>query len=662
MNLLAVALAILVGTGLFALGASRWPRVAAGVAALGAFAASVVGLRPAIDVLRGGASANSTISWAMPLGPIQLGLDPLSAFFLVPLFGLGALCGVYGFFYMQGSWRSRAAGPPAFFFNLTLASMILVLLARGAVILIVAWEIMTLASYLLVTFEHQEPEVRRAGWVYLIAGHIGVAFLLTLLLLLARNAGGLDFADYAARPAGGIFGLLVFLLALLGFGVKAGVVPLHVWLPEAHAAAPSHVSALMSGVLIKLGLYGILRTLTFLQPARWPGPILLGLGVIGGLLGISLALYQRDIKRALAYSSIENVGVMLIGLGLGCWAAQTGHPHIAALGFCGGLLHLWNHAFMKGLMFLAAGSVLHGAGSKDLERLGGLLRRMPWTGSAMILGAVAIAGLPPLNGFVSEWLIYLGLLAGGMEIASGTGLVMLFVTAALATIGALASLCFVRLVGVALLGQPRGTDAAKAHESPAGMVAPIVLLGVLCAAMALSARVLAQPLGRVVTQVLGSPIDTAPVAARLGSMATLGLVLWVTMFVAATLLLLLVRGRGATTDTWGCGYAAPSARMQYTGRSFAELLAEHLLPPVLRTRIAMKGPRAIFAEPARISSDSTDPLTRSVYEPFLESWAKRFARLRFLQQGSLHVYLLYILVVVTGVLAWTSLRRWWGGA
>jgi NADH:ubiquinone oxidoreductase subunit 5 (subunit L)/multisubunit Na+/H+ antiporter MnhA subunit len=280
----------------------------------------------------------------------------------------------------------------------------------------------------------------------------------------------------------------------------------------------------------------------------------------------------------------------------------------------------------------------------------------------MIVGAVAIAGLPPLNGFVGEWLIYVGLLAGGMEVTSGAGLVMLLVTAALATIGALASLCFVRLVGVALLGQPRGTGAAKAHESPAGMVAPIVLLAVLCAAMALSARSLAPSLGRVAAQVLGAPIDIAPVAARLGSMAIFGLVLWVAVCVGATVFFLLVRGRGAITETWGCGYAAPTARMQYTGRSFAELLAEHLLPPLLRTRIAVKGPRAIFAEPARITSDATDPLTRSVYEPFFGHWARRFARLRILQQGSLHAYLLYILVVVTGVLAWTSLRRWWGGA
>jgi formate hydrogenlyase subunit 3/multisubunit Na+/H+ antiporter MnhD subunit len=567
---------------------------------------------------------------------------------------------VYGFFYMESTWSRRAAGPPAFFFNLMLASMVLVLLARGAVILLVAWEIMTLASYLLVTFEHEEAEVRRAGWVYLIAGHIGVAFLVAFFLVLGRQAAGLGFTELAASHAGGAFGVLVLLLAIVGFGVKAGIVPLHVWLPEAHAAAPSHVSALMSGVLIKLGLYGILRALTFLAPARWPGPLLLAIGVMGGLLGISLALYQRDMKRVLAYSSIENVGVMLIGIGLGIWATRTGHPYVAALGVCGGLLHVWNHSLMKGLMFLGAGSVLHGAGSKDLERLGGLLRRMPGTGTSMIVGAVAITSLPPLNGFASEWLVYLGLLGGGLELGSGPGLVLFLVTAVLATMGVLATLCFVRLVGVCLLGQPRSKPAADAHESPFGIVAPLALLVLACAAMALFARHLVPMLGRVAEEVLGTPLDVAPAASRLGGIATISVAVWIAIGAGAALLAVLLRGRRAADDTWGCGYVAPTARMQYTGRSFAEIMAEHLLPPMFRARVAVKAPRGIFAEPTRISSDSTDPVTRSVSEPFLGTWAKRFARLRWVQQGSLHIYLVYILAAVTSALAWTSLRRLWG--
>jgi formate hydrogenlyase subunit 3/multisubunit Na+/H+ antiporter MnhD subunit len=660
MTPLLVALGVLTGTGLFALGASRWPRAAAGAAALGAVVAAALGVGPALDSLRGGLTTTVTAPWVLPTGAVQLGIDPLTAFFMLPLLVMGAICGVYGFFYMESTWSRRAAGPPAFFFNLMLASMVLVLLARGAVILLVAWEIMTLTSYLLVTFEHEEAEVRRAGWVYLIAGHVGVAFLVAFFLVLGRQAAGLGFTELAASHAGGAFGVLVLLLAIVGFGVKAGIVPLHVWLPEAHAAAPSHVSALMSGVLIKLGLYGILRALTFLAPARWPGPLLLAIGVMGGLLGISLALYQRDMKRVLAYSSIENVGVMLIGIGLGIWATRTGHPYVAALGFCGGLLHVWNHSLMKGLMFLGAGSVLHGAGSKDLERLGGLLRRMPGTGTSMIVGAVAITGLPPLNGFASEWLVYLGLLGGGLELGSGPGLVLFLVTAALATIGVLATLCFVRLVGVCLLGQPRSEPAADAHESPFGMVAALALLALACAAMALFARHLVPMLGRVAEEVLGTPLDVAPAASRLGGIATISVAVWIAIGAGAGLLAVLLRGRGAADDTWGCGYVAPTARMQYTGRSFAEIMAEHLLPPMFRARVAVKAPRGIFAEPTRISSDSTDPVTRSVYEPFLGTWAKRFARLRWVQQGSLHIYLVYILAAVTSALAWTSLRRLWG--
>jgi hydrogenase-4 component B len=256
--------------------------------------------------------------------------------------------------------------------------MAVVVVARSAILFLMAWEVMTLASYLLVTFEHEEAEVRRAGFVYLLAAHAGVACLILLFLLLGRNAGSLDFAAFhAATPAATPLAAVLFALAAVGFGIKAGVVPLHVWLPEAHAAAPSHVSALMSGVLIKVGLYAFLRTLTFLPPAAWWGPLLMGVGIAGALLGISVAVYQRDLKRVLAYSSIENVGIVLLGIGVGYWGLTRGEPRVAALGMAGGLLHLWNHALMKGLMFFSAGSVVHGTGTKDIERLGGLMKTMP---------------------------------------------------------------------------------------------------------------------------------------------------------------------------------------------------------------------------------------------------------------------------------------------
>src|SRR5439155_4986294 len=239
------------------------------------------------------------------------------------------------------------------------------------------------------------------GWVYLIATHLGAAFLLAAFAVLGSHAGSLEFAAIQSQLNMSAVGAgVVFLLALVGFGAKAGLVPFHVWLPEAHPAAPSHVSALMSGVMIKMGLYGMLRIWTFLgQPAPWWGPTLAGMGLLTGLVGIALALQQRDVKRVLAYSSIENMGLIALALGVGLWGMASGLPTVAGLGMTAGLLHVWNHALMKALMFFAAGSVLHGTGIKDMEKLGGLMKRMPWTASAMMVGAVAIAALPPLNGF-----------------------------------------------------------------------------------------------------------------------------------------------------------------------------------------------------------------------------------------------------------------------
>ena len=661
MTALLAGLAILLGTGVLGLAAARWAKLAAGIAASGVVAACLLGFVPALSVLRGGAASELAFAWAVPVGTARLGLDPLTAFFLLPLLVLGALCGIYGASYMLAFVPRRSVGPPAFFFNVTVAAMMVVLLARDAVLFLVAWEVMTVASYLLVSFEHEQAEARRAGWVYLVAAHAGVACLVALALVLGRSAGDFGFASFAAHRSAGGLAVLVFALAAVGFGVKAGVVPLHVWLPEAHAAAPSHVSALMSGVLIKLGLYGLLRVSTFLSPAPWWGPALLLLGLGGGLFGISLAAHQRDIKRALAYSSIENVGIILIALGTGFWGVSHGQPQVAALGICGALLHVWNHAAMKGLLFLGAGSILHGAGSKDLERLGGLLGRMPGTGSVFIVGAVAIAGLPPLNAFASEWLIYLGLFRGGMIRASGSGLLLLFVSAGLAAMGVLAVLCFVRLVGVGMLGQPRGEAARHAHESGGWMLGPMLILAGVLVAFGLAAPRLLSLLEAPARQIGGASLEVSLAAAQLRPVVVMAVALWAALVAGAAALGLMVRRRRAADDTWGCGYHAPTARMQYTGRSFAELLAERVLPPLLRARVSIERPTAVFPGSARLSSDSTDPLTRSVYEPFFDRWARRFSRLRWLQQGFLHVYLSYIAVVVVAALAWASARRWWWG-
>ena len=653
-----IALGVLVVSACAALAFGRGGRAASAIAACGAVAAAALALPDAIAVLAGDVPAEVTILWASPIDELRFGLDPMSAFFVVPLVVLGAICAIYGAFYLDDQRARRHLGFPAFFYNLAIAAMLVVLLARDAIGFVIAWEIMTLASYFLVTFDHAQSEVRRAGWVYLIASHLGVAAVLSMFLLLGSH--GFAFTDLAAsgRADGGAV-TVAGILGLVGFGVKAGLVPLHVWLPEAHAAAPSHVSALMSGVLIKLGLYGILRTTTFVGDAVPWGPVLLSVGTIGALVGIALALYQRDIKKALAYSSVENIGIAAIGLGVGFWATSAGEPTLATLGFCGGLFHIWNHTIMKGLMFLGAGSVLHGSGTRDLEQMGGLLKRMPRTGALVILGTVAIAGLPPLNGFASEWLIYLGLARGGSAADSSVGLPLLFAVAVVATVGVMAVLCFVRLAGIALLGSPRGEGAAHAHESGRGMVLPMTVLAALAIAMPFVAPLLVDALTPLLVELGVEAPRSAAAHDALIDLAYVGIVLWSGIIGVFLVVRRLVRRR-RESETWGCGYAAPSPRMQYSGASFAEGM-HRLLPGVLRAKINVPYRTELFPPPVDLRANVEDPFTRAAYEPVLDRLARRFGQLRWVQRGLLHIYILYVVLAVVVTVAIVSLRDFWGG-
>jgi len=650
-----IAVAVLVGSAAVALFAGRRSRASSAIAAIGCIVAAGFALPDAIVALAGAGPVEVAVTWAPPIETLRLGLDPLSAFFIVPLVLLGAVCGVYGAFYLDDQRERRWLAAPACFYNLLVASMLVVLISRDAIGFVIAWELMTLASYFLVVFDHEQLEVRRAGFVYLVASHVGVACVLSSFLLLGDN--GFAFADMLAHPVAGSTAVAAAVLGLIGFGVKAGIVPLHVWLPEAHAAAPSHVSALMSGVMIKLGIYGILRTITLVGPALPWGPVFLGLGVVGALVGISLAIYQRDLKRALAYSSVENIGIILIGLGVGLWAAANGYPQIAALGLCGGLFHVWNHVIMKGLMFLGAGSLLHGAGTRDLEQMGGLIKPMPRTGALLFVGTLAISALPPLNGFASEWLIYLGLARGGTEGSPGAGLLLLFAVAAMATVGVLAVLCFVRIIGMALLGQPRSEASRDAHESGRGLVVPMLVLATAAIAMPFVLPLIVGSLDPVIAELTPTAVPQGAVTAALEPLAILGIVLWAGCIAVFLLVRRLARRRRAA-ETWGCGYVAPSSRMQYSGASFAEGI-HRLLPTALRARIVAQQSTDLFPAPGQMSADRQDPFTRAAYEPMLDRGARRFGQLRWVQQGLLHLYILYVVLAVVVVITIVSIRDYW---
>jgi formate hydrogenlyase subunit 3/multisubunit Na+/H+ antiporter MnhD subunit len=652
MTVLLVAVAVLVGSALAALLASGSPRAATALGAGGAVVACVLGLIATVPVLFGAPAETLRLAWNVPYGAFFVEVDALSAFFLLPIFSLSALAAVYGTEYLQ-AWRGRKSlGATWFFYNLLVASMVLVVLARNGVLFLVAWETMALTSYFLVTLDHEQDTVREAGWTYLVASHLGTAFLLVMFVLLGHNSGSLDFDRYSSANASALF-----LLALVGFGTKAGFMPLHVWLPEAHPSAPSHVSALMSGVMIKMGIYGLLRTLTFLgPPPAWWGWVLIGVGLTSGVLGVLFALAQHDLKRLLAYHSVENIGIIALGLGVGLVGVSNGSPVLAILGFGGGLLHVLNHALFKGLLFLGAGSVLHGAGTLEIDHLGGLAKRMPWTATTFLVGAVAISGLPPLNGFVSEFLIYLGAFNGVTQRA-GVAVPLLAAIAGLALIGGLAAACFTKAFGVVFLGEPRSEHAAHAHEAGAAMRWPMALLAIGCALIGLCAPFVVRPLANVLPLVSGLAPET--IGEKLADAADplrfviAGSVVFLVLVagLAWARRRLLKRRTVAEAVTWDCGYAQPSARMQYTASSFAQPLTA-LFAPLLRTRRTLAAPEGYFPRAASLSTATPDAARVALYEPAFSGVGWVLARMRWLQQGRIQLYVLYIALTLLVLLVW----------
>lgn len=666
MTLYVAALLVLVVSGLVALGASARPSVALALGSAGAAVGCALGLAASFPALRAAPRALD-LAWPVPNGALALGLDPLSAAFAVAVFGLGLATAVFGAGYMRSHLGRRPVGAFVFFFDVLLASMALLLVARQALLFIVAWEAMTLSSFLLVAFEHEDRSVRDAARTYLVASQLGTAALFALFLILASGAGSLRFEAFAATAVPGPApAALLFVLALIGFGTKAGLVPLHVWLPEAHPAAPSHVSALMSGALVKMGVYGILRTLTFLpRPPAWQGLLLAGIGIAGAFAALVLALGQRDVKKVLAYSTVENVGLVAFGIGVALVGAALRSPAVAALALAGALLHVWNHALMKGLAFLGAGAIVHGAGTRDLERMGGLLRRLPASGALLLLAAAALAGLPPLNGFVSEWLLYVSLLHGGESAPAGLALAAWLSLAALALVGALAAVAFTRVLGIALLGEPRSPGAAAAHEGGPLLVAPLVVLGAANVAVALFPVETLHLLAPAAGQVLGiapSAVTAAlaPTTAALAGPLRLALAALVLSGAALAFASrrLLARRAVLVSSTWGCGFSGGSPRVQYTAASFAELALRTGAPLALRPRaLATPLPPGPFPASARFALEAEDPARVRVFEPAFRRVGEWFSRLRRFQQARLNLQLLYTVATVLALTALLLLHR-----
>lgn len=654
MSLFLAAMAVLAVGGVLARAAQAAPRLSSGLAAATAAVGCAMGLVPALRVLAGASLAPVRLPWPVPYGSFHLAIDPLSAFFLVPLFVVSLLAAVYGVAYMNAGHARRPAGASWLFFHLLVASMAIVVTARNGLLFLVAWEGMSLASFFLVTFHDEREDICTAGWTYLVATHLGTAFLLALFVLLGRARGTMEFDSFLADERAGI----LFVLALVGFGTKAGVLPFHVWLPEAHPAAPSHVSALMSGVMIKTGIYGLVRVMTTIgPPPLWWGWTLVGVGVVSGVVGVVFALAQHDLKRLLAYHSVENIGIIVMGLGLGAIGTATGSPSLAAIGYAGGLLHVLNHALFKGLLFLGAGSVAHATGTREIDRLGGLLRPMPWTGTAFLVGAVAICGLPPLNGFASEFLVYVAAFQGVVSPGTDAALPSLAVLAGLAAIGGLAVACFTKAFGVVFLGSARSKEAEGARESAASMRLPMAALAAACVGIGLAGPFVADRLSLVIALPSGLAVGQA----RLHLSGGTGPLAWATaggcvlaLLVGALVLVrrrLLARRSVTETVTWGCGYLYPTPRMQYTASSFAGPTTA-FFRLVLGTRARVETPEGLFPKTGRFESHTPDVVRERLYEPLFGAIEARLARLRWLQHGSVHVYVLYIALTLVALLLW----------
>jgi formate hydrogenlyase subunit 3/multisubunit Na+/H+ antiporter MnhD subunit len=654
-----IALAILFAGGLLALAFGRNPKAASLIGAASTLVGGGLVLPLALGVLISGRPQSLRLAWPLPFGSANMEIDALSAVFVVAIAVVTMLAAVYGSEYLQTHAGRKNLGVSWFFFNLLAASMLLVVAARNGLLFLTSWELMSLASFFLVTLEDEKESVRRAAWLYLVAMHLGTAFLLALFLLLGKNAGSLDFEQLSAaatRPE------ILFVLAVIGFGTKAGFIPMHVWLPEAHPAAPSHVSAVMSGVMIKTGIYGLLRMLTLLgPPPAWWGWTFVGIGVVSGVLGVLYALAQHDLKRLLAYHSVENIGIIALGLGVGVLGISYGNPTMAALGLTGGLLHVVNHALFKSLLFLGAGSVLHATGTGEPDRLGGLLKRMPVTGAAFLVGAAAISGLPPLNGFVSEFLIYLGAIAGsgsGAGVAPAWPLMTVLVVGGLALVGGLAAACFTKAFGVVFLGEPRSEEAVHAHEARAAMRWPMVVLAALCVLIGLAAPVWPLLLQPAVAIVLPADMREALTASTNQAAVPLtGVALGSYLLLALVAFLVLARRRllaGRRVEqhvTWSCGYAAPTPRMQYTASSFARPLTQ-LFRLFLQPRDEIHPPRGLFPEHAALHTRTPDLFRRYVYEPLFRAIAWLAAKLHWLQEGRIQIYVLYIALTILVLLIW----------
>ena len=635
---------------------------------LATVAALCQGLSCLMALVGGTAATNASarlIPSMVPYVEFTVRQDPLGAFFGIIVSLLGLALSIYSLGYARGFYGRKNVGVLGSFFNVLLLSTTLVFLADNAFFFLMTWEVMALSAYCLVSYEHEQEETRKAGVLYFIMSHIGTGCLILGFLLLFQSSGSYSFASFHAlgntmEPA---HRNAVFLVFLIGFGVKAGIVPLHIWLPAAHPVAPSNVSALMSGVLIKTGIYGLTRVFfDFLgTPPNWWGVTVLAIGTISAVLGVLYALMEHDLKRLLAYHSIENIGIILMGLGAALMFLHTGHPTLAGLALIAGLYHTINHAVFKALLFLGAGAVLHSTHTRNMEEMGGLIKRMPWTAFFFLIGAIAISALPPLNGFVSEWLTYQSLLQGFGTTESLIRLMFPLSGAMLALTGALAAACFVKAFGITFLAQPRSQHAAHAHEAAPTMLLGQGILTVTCVFLGLFPTVFLRVLYPVTEQLLGPNLGwdlsranglvLQTTADHGGTISTLGMVLMAVCLLPIPAVLWVFFGRGTKVrigPTWDCGQRGLTPQMEYTATGFSKPI-RMIFKALFRPRREVQREydfSPYFATNIRFEAHVEEVFQTRIYRPLNRLVLRASRRMRALQAGSIQAYLIYIFITL----------------
>ncbi len=627
------------------------------------------GLLAALLFLGSGAAVPSwqgeLLPTLIPYIKFSVRLDGLGAFFLMVASLLGCAISIYSLDYAKVFFGRKNVGVLGAFFNALLLATALTFVANSIWLFLIAWELMALTAYCLVSFEHEQPETRQAGVLFFVMSHIDAGCVILGFLLLFQVSGDYSFDSLHGLGAKMSAGKrdAAFVLFLLGFGIKAGIVPLHIWLPAAHPVAPGNVSALMSGVLIKTGIYGLTRVcFDFLgPPPLWWGVTVLVAGTVSAVLGVLYALMEHDLKRLLAYHSIENIGIILMGLGAALVFLHEGHPLLAALSLIAGMYHTINHAAFKGLLFLGAGAVAHSTHTRNMEEMGGLAKRMPDTAFYFLIGAVAISALPPLNGFVSEWLTYQALLQGFGTSESLWRLVFPLGGAMLALTGALAAVCFVKAFGITFLAQPRSEPARNAREAAPSMRIGMAVLTAACLLLGFFPTAFVRLLDPLTQQLTGRQISgqlsvanglvLASLTEKAGTVSTPGLVLMGLCLLPIPFVLWLALARKTKTrrgPTWACGQRGLTPQMEYTATGFSK--------PVRMIFKALFRPRRdtqreydfspYFATNVRFESHIEEVFVQRLYRPLRISIVRMSRRIRALQAGSIHAYLLYIFITL----------------